>query len=195
MAVHPAAHVEGVLPLEQMGNAAGKLHHLQPPGQLPLGVGEHLAVLAADEAGQLVPVLLHQLLEAEHHPRPHQRRGLGPVGEGALGAGDGIEALGSGGEGHSALLLAGGRIEDGAETLAAALYGFTVDEVVDPVTHKSSVMGHSRHPCARPWASGTGRGRPAGAMQSGETLFLGLQHVLQQSEEVVNLAALDDEGG
>ncbi|MNG96359.1 hypothetical protein D3C79_554220 [compost metagenome] len=71
VAVHPAAHVEGVLPLEQMGNAAGKLHHLQPPGQLPLGVGEHLAVLAADEAGQLVPVLLHQLLEAEHHPCPH----------------------------------------------------------------------------------------------------------------------------
>ncbi len=76
VAVYPATDVEGVLPLEQMGDAAGKLHHLQPAGQLTLRIGEDLAVLATDELGQLVSVLLHQLLEAEKDPGPHQRRGL-----------------------------------------------------------------------------------------------------------------------
>ncbi|MOA34498.1 hypothetical protein D3C78_1558730 [compost metagenome] len=104
-------------------------------------------MLAADEPGQLVAMLLHQRLEAKHHPRPYQRRSLGPVGEGLLGDGDGLGALGGGAEHHLSLLLAGGRIEDGAEALAVALFRLTADEVANPVCHISSLMGNSSQSC------------------------------------------------
>ena len=129
-----------MLPLEQMGNAAGKLHHFQPAGQLTLRIGEDLAVFTADELGQLISVLLHQLLEAEKDPGPHQRWGLRPVGKGALGNGDRLLTLGGAGKPDAPLLLATGGIEDGPLALAATLLRLAVDEVADPVCHVSSVM-------------------------------------------------------
>ena len=124
----PAAHVEGVLPLSRWGMPQAN-STTSSPGSAPLGVGEDLAVLAADELGQLIPVLLHQLLEAKQHPGPHQRRGLGPLPKGALGAGNRLGTLIGRAENDGALLLAGGRIEDGTETLAATLGRLAVDEV------------------------------------------------------------------
>ena len=97
-------------------------------------------MFAADELGQLVSVLLHQLLETEQHPGPHQRRGLRPVGEGALGDGDRLLTLSGAGKPHTPLLLAAGGIEDGPLALAATLLRLAVDEVADPVCHVSSVI-------------------------------------------------------
>ncbi len=164
VAVHSAPHVEGVLPLEQMGNATGELHYLQTAGQLALSVGEDLAVLAADKLRQLVPVLLHQLLEAKQHPRPHQRRGLRPLGKGLLGHSDGLLALRRARQPHASLLLATGRIEDGPLAFAATILTYAVDKIADPVCHVSSVMGNGWvHPtCSRPRRSGAIGGIRAG---------------------------------
>jgi hypothetical protein len=55
--------------LLQMWDAAGKFHHFQAAGQFAHRVGEDLAVLFADDAGQARHVLFQQRLEAEHHAR------------------------------------------------------------------------------------------------------------------------------
>ena len=63
--VDAAADLVGVLALEQMGNAAGELHHFDAARDLAPGVGEDLAVFAGDELSQLVLMLVQQRLEVE----------------------------------------------------------------------------------------------------------------------------------
>ena len=52
-------------PLQQVGDPAGELDDLQPARDLAARVGEHLAVLASDQAGQVVGVARHQVPERE----------------------------------------------------------------------------------------------------------------------------------
>ena len=64
--VDAAADVVAELAFQQLRNAARELDDLEPARELAFGVGEHLAVLARDQRGQLVEVRVEQLLEAEH---------------------------------------------------------------------------------------------------------------------------------
>ena len=59
----------GVFALERMRDAAGELDHLEPALDVAAGVGQHLAVLAGEQRGELVHARLDQALELEHHPR------------------------------------------------------------------------------------------------------------------------------
>ena len=84
--VDVAADVVAVLAFEQLRNAARELDDLEAARQLAVRVGEHLAVLARDERGELVEVRVEQLLEAEHHAGPFQRARVGPAWASALAA-------------------------------------------------------------------------------------------------------------
>ena len=69
-----------VLALQHVRDAAGVLDHLEPALDVALRVVDHLAVLGAEQVGELVAVGLDQLLEGEHHPRAPLRVGHRPVG-------------------------------------------------------------------------------------------------------------------
>ena len=66
----PVGDVLGELPLQQMGDAAGELDHLDPPGHLAPGVLDHLAVLVGDQPGQVVAVPVGELAEGEEDAGP-----------------------------------------------------------------------------------------------------------------------------
>jgi hypothetical protein len=80
--VHAGGHLVGELPLEQLRQPAGILRDLHAANDLALGVVEHLAVLAADDAREVVDVLLHQVAELEHHARAAGQGHLAPRLEG-----------------------------------------------------------------------------------------------------------------
>ena len=102
--VDVAPHAFGVFALEQLRDATGELHHFQPAHDLALRVGQHLAVLAGDQRGQPVDIALHQVAEAEQHPRADMRRGRRPARESRLGAGDGPIDQRRVGQSHAARL-------------------------------------------------------------------------------------------
>ena len=68
-------------PFSRLRDAAGELDHLDAAPDLALGIGERLAVLGGDQIGQLVDVLLEQLLEPEHDARAPQRGDRRPFGQ------------------------------------------------------------------------------------------------------------------
>ena len=109
--VDAAAHLLGHLALEELGNAAGELHHLHAASQLPAGVGEDLPVLGGDEPGEHVGAGLGQLAEPEQDPGANHRRSPRPCGErGGGGAHRGVH-VGRGGERNLPGARAGGRVE------------------------------------------------------------------------------------
>ena len=59
-AVDAAADRVAVLALQQLRDAAGELDDLEPARDLAARIGEHLAVLARDEGGELAGVLLDE---------------------------------------------------------------------------------------------------------------------------------------
>ncbi len=77
------------------------------------GLDGGLAVLAGDEGGEALEVLLHEVAVAEKHAGAVHRRRVAPGGEGGVGGGDGGLGVGlradrTGGDG-----LAGRGIKDG----------------------------------------------------------------------------------
>ena len=82
--VDAAPHVVAELALEQLRHAAREFHHFDAAQHFASGIAEHLAVLAGDDAGELVVVRFQQLLELEHHPGPAQRRPFTPGREGRV---------------------------------------------------------------------------------------------------------------
>ena len=74
MGVDPAADRLGVIALEQLGRAHGKLDDLDAALNRPHRVEKHLAVLLADEHGELFLVLLDQLAKTIEDPRAAQGR-------------------------------------------------------------------------------------------------------------------------
>jgi hypothetical protein len=73
-------------PLSSCGNAAGEFDDVDAARHLALRVGEHLAVLDGDGAGQVVLVLVHQLQELEHDAGAADGRRVGPGRKGGLAA-------------------------------------------------------------------------------------------------------------
>src|ERR687896_693471 len=61
-----------------MRDAANELDDLYPALDLAARVAEHLAMLAGDEARELVGVLFEELAEPEHHAGTLERRGRRP---------------------------------------------------------------------------------------------------------------------
>ena len=79
--VDAAGDLRRGLALEQVAEPAGELDHLEAAVHLAARVGEHLAVLARDQRGELVAVGVDELAEREQHlrcawratPRPTRR--------------------------------------------------------------------------------------------------------------------------
>ena len=80
--VDPRGDLRGRLALEQVPHAAGELDDLKPARHLAAGVGEHLAVLAGDEAGEVVAAGVDELPEREHDLRAARERCAAPLGGG-----------------------------------------------------------------------------------------------------------------
>ena len=118
MAVNAGPDVRRVFALLQMRNTTGKLHHFQAAGQFAHRVGEDLAVLFADEAGQAHHVLFQQRLEAEHHARALERSLARPRRKRLLRGGNRLLRFLCRTHHHLADLLAGGRVEDRLNALA-----------------------------------------------------------------------------
>ena len=112
--VHVGGDLLGVLTLEQGGDAARELDHLQAAGDLALGVGDDLAVLVRDELGQLVEVLLDELAEGEHDAGPADERHVAPLVERLPGRRHRGVHVGRLGQRHLGLLGAGGGVVDRA---------------------------------------------------------------------------------
>ena len=74
--------------------AAGELDRLEAAHDLGEGVREGLAVVARDERGQLLAVLVHERAEGEEDVAAGDERHVAPGREGGLGGGDGGVDLG-----------------------------------------------------------------------------------------------------
>ena len=118
VAVDAGPDVRRVFALLQMRNTAGKLHHFQAAGQFAHRVGEDLAVLFADEAGQTFHILFQQRFEAEHHTRALKRRMTRPRRKRLLCGGNRLLRFLCRTHHHLTDLLAGGRVEDRLNALA-----------------------------------------------------------------------------
>ena len=78
--VDPRTGALRVFALHHLGDAAGVFDHLEPALDVALGIVDHLAVFGGEQLGELLHVLLDQLLVGEHHPRAALRIGRGPAG-------------------------------------------------------------------------------------------------------------------
>ena len=108
---------------------------LEPADARALGVGEHLAVLGGHQRGELVDVLLHQLLELEHDPGAPQRRRVRPVRERRGGGGHRLAHLGLARQWNLGRYLAGRRVEHVAEAAARPLHLLAVEVMVQVLAH------------------------------------------------------------
>ena len=70
---------------DQAGDAAGELDDLDAALDRRPRLGERLAVLARDQAGELLGMGGDPVAEPEHHPRPLDDRRLGPGRQGRGG--------------------------------------------------------------------------------------------------------------
>src|SRR5713226_6993074 len=140
--------------LQQRRGAACEIHHLDATADLASRLVERLAMVARDQRGQLLEVLLEDRLEAEHQAHPLHHRRLRPERVRVRGGLNGRVHLGSARERHVVDDLAGGGIED-RERACAEGRGLMLpgDEVVD---HAGSILAS---------AAGTVRG----ALRSGPT--------------------------
>eukprot|EP01022_Parablepharisma_sp_SALTPOND_P021543 TRINITY_DN427_c0_g3_i1.p1 TRINITY_DN427_c0_g3~~TRINITY_DN427_c0_g3_i1.p1 ORF type:complete len:877 (-),score=398.28 TRINITY_DN427_c0_g3_i1:14792-17422(-) len=102
----------GVFALEHLRDAGGELDDLDAARHFALGIRKGLAMLAHDEAGDVVGPLLDQVQEAEQHPRARQRRRIGPAGEGRHARLDGGIDLFGGAQRHLRHRHAQRRVED-----------------------------------------------------------------------------------
>ena len=91
--VDAGACAVGVFALEQMRRADAELDHFEPADHITLGVGQGLAMLAAERFGQLVHIAVQQIDEFHQHARPALRVGGAPGG------------LRGGGRGHGGIKL------------------------------------------------------------------------------------------
>jgi hypothetical protein len=113
---------------QQAGDVGGVLDHLDAAPDIALGVLEGLAQLLADDLGQLVVVLLEQVLIVQHQPRALRHRHFLPGLERRLGRGHRARQLGRGGLGHFAQHFLVGRVDHRGEPGAFALHPVAVDE-------------------------------------------------------------------
>ena len=92
--VDAARDLLGVLALQQVDEAGGELDVLDAARDLAGRVGEHLAVLARDDRGELGGALLQQLAQAEEHVGALDEPGRTPPRQSGGSGGDGLLDLG-----------------------------------------------------------------------------------------------------
>src|SRR5207248_2001688 len=119
------------LALEQLGDAAAVLDHLEPAGDLTLGVREHLAVLGGQELGDLGPVPVDEVADAEEELRAAGERERTPLRKGPLRGLDGAIDLLDRREVDLGGLLAGRRVVDRPAAPGLTCYARSADPVVD----------------------------------------------------------------
>ena len=121
--VHAGGDVLAELALQQVGDAAGELDHLDAPGHLAPGVLQHLAVFGGDDPGQVVAVAVGQFPEGEQDAAAGGERRVPPgVERRGRRLDDVIDVLG-GGQHHLGRLLTGGRVEHRCGAGVRALQG------------------------------------------------------------------------
>ena len=76
--VYSARHVPQRPALEKRRGTAREVDHLDPPAHLTAGLVQRLAVMAGDDRGQLLEVLLEQSFVAEHEADAFHDRRAGP---------------------------------------------------------------------------------------------------------------------
>ena len=128
------------LALHQLRDPAGELDDLQAALHLAARVVEGLAVLARDDAGEVVAARGEQLAVGEHDGRALGERGGAPAGERRARRAGGAVDVGGGGERDPPRDLAGRGVVDVAEAL-----GRRVGRTVDPVADGLEVRGSERH--------------------------------------------------
>ncbi len=136
-------NVFGKTALEQVRDPAGELDHLEPAGYLPRRVPGHLAVLGADQRGQLPGARGQQFPEREQHAGPPGQRRRPPAGEGLGRRGDRVVHDGRRGEVDGPGHLAGSRVVDVTVPLGGAVPRLPADPVGD-VLSRHSVSSDTR---------------------------------------------------
>ena len=114
-----------------MRDPAGELDHLEPAGDLAHRVGEHLAVLGREDAGDLLTTFVQELADVEHQLRALGERGGAPRWEGGLGGRNGGADLLHRREVDLAGLLAERGVVDRARPAGRARDGLAADPVAD----------------------------------------------------------------
>ena len=136
-------HVRGDLvrevAFEQMRYAAGELDDLQPSQHLATGVGEHLAVLAGDQLGQLVHGGVDELAEGEEHLRAPAQRRLGPLLECLEPTAYGVVDVLRAAQHHLPLLLPGRGVPHRCGAGRGARGGGAADPVLNGLHRRSSL--------------------------------------------------------
>ncbi|MNT21652.1 hypothetical protein D3C72_1569980 [compost metagenome] len=94
-------------------------------------------MLARDQRGQVVVVLVEQFLELEQDARAAQRRGVGPGGECRMGGGNGVGHVLGGAERHACCDFAGGGVIDIGQTLRCAACLPACDAMADDGLHRA----------------------------------------------------------
>jgi len=127
-----------------VAEAAGEVDDLQAALGLAQRVGVDLAVLAHDEARELLAVPVEELAEGEHDLRALSERGAAPLARGPRRRTDGAVDERPVGEPDRDDDVAGRRLGD----LARPRSGRVVRASVDPVAE--GLSSGDRHPCSGP---------------------------------------------
>ena len=124
----PVPTVLGVFALEQVRDAARELDDLEPALHLAFRIGQHLAVFAGDDRGQLGLVAIEQLAESVEDAGAAQRRRRCPCGKGGRSRIDGAVDVGLARETHPACGLTRRGMVNGAEAAGTRLNRLAADK-------------------------------------------------------------------
>ena len=155
----------------QRGDAAGVLHHLDAAPDLAPRIVPGLAGVPAQEPGDVVLVLLQNVLVGEQQPRPLRRRHVAPRPEGRLRPLHRAVHLAGGGEGHLADHFLGGGIGH-VDAAGAAVDESTVHEELELV---HGAVSPNRD------ASGSGPAAPSYARRTSSAMMSSPRSVRSQS--------------
>ena len=131
--------------LEERRDPAHELDDLDPALHLAHRVGEDLPVLGRQEPGELLAMLVDELVDPEHEVRALRERPLPPLRERGLGGCDRAVDLLDRSEVHLSRLLAGRGVVDRPSPAARPPHALPADPVRDQLQ-----LG--RHRCAHPRA-------------------------------------------
>ena len=129
--VDPRRGLLRVLALEELRDAADVLDHLDAALHLAVRVGKDLAVLRGEEPGQIVAVLVDQLVDAEEELGSLREGEVAPARVRGFRRGDRLIDLLDRREVHLARLLARRRVVDGAFAARVAADALAPDPVPD----------------------------------------------------------------
>ncbi len=147
--VDPGRDLLRVAALQELGDPADVLDHLDAALHLAVRVGEHLAVLCRQEARDVVAVLVDELVDAEEELRALRERPVTPRRERLRRDADRAIQLLHRGEVDLARLLPRRRVVDGALATRLAPHVLSADPVADQLELRRHRCVHLDPPRAR----------------------------------------------